>query len=235
MEQIIFLVLVAVVGLLRWISQAAEERRNREAEKRTGAPAPNAPMPRAPAETEEERIRRFMEALGVPTANAPIPKAEPKREAPQPAAPAAAPKRKAPPIDPFPRGGFPIPPVVIAKPAPPPPLPQQPAPAPAPPPLFPAPPSAAPPAPPPLPTRETTLFAPAAPPEFEVRDVSESIDEMAQPVARGDKAGAQRRVAAPELTLAARLRTAGGLRDAIVLREIFGPPRSMQPLDLTRD
>jgi hypothetical protein len=29
------------------------------------------------------------------------------------------------------------------------------------------------------------------------------------------------------------LRSASGLRDAIILREIFGPPRSMQPLDLT--
>jgi hypothetical protein len=28
------------------------------------------------------------------------------------------------------------------------------------------------------------------------------------------------------------LRSASGLRDAIILREIFGPPRSMQPLDL---
>jgi len=33
--------------------------------------------------------------------------------------------------------------------------------------------------------------------------------------------------------LATLLRSASGLRDAIILREIFGPPRSMQPLDLT--
>jgi hypothetical protein len=33
--------------------------------------------------------------------------------------------------------------------------------------------------------------------------------------------------------LATMLRSASGLRDAIILREIFGPPRSMQPLDLT--
>ncbi|HZQ46104.1 MAG TPA: hypothetical protein VFC07_03760, partial [Verrucomicrobiae bacterium] len=31
---------------------------------------------------------------------------------------------------------------------------------------------------------------------------------------------------------AALLRSPGGLRQAIILREIFGPPRSMQPLDL---
>jgi hypothetical protein len=68
MEQILFLALLAVVGLLRWFSQMAEERRNREAENRSGTPPPNAPIQRAPAETEEERIRRFMEALGVPSA-----------------------------------------------------------------------------------------------------------------------------------------------------------------------
>jgi hypothetical protein len=28
------------------------------------------------------------------------------------------------------------------------------------------------------------------------------------------------------------LRSTSGLRDAIILREIFGPPRSLQPLDL---
>jgi hypothetical protein len=28
------------------------------------------------------------------------------------------------------------------------------------------------------------------------------------------------------------LKSPGGLRDAIVLREIFGPPRSFQPFDL---
>ena len=229
MEQIFFLILLAVVGLLRWFSQMAEEKRNREAEKRApGTPPPNTPVQRAPAETEEERIRRFMEALGVPTANAPIPKAEPKRDAPKP--PPEAPKRKAPPIDPFPRGGFPIPPVVVAKPAPPPPLPQQPV-APAQPPLFPAPPSATPTAPSPLPTRETTVFVPAAPVEFEVRDVAEAIEELS-PMG-GAKGRSQTRGTTPQLTLAARLRSAEGLRDAIVLREIFGPPRSMQPVDLT--
>jgi len=42
--------------------------------------------------------------------------------------------------------------------------------------------------------------------------------------------------AMPETTkaynVAIMLRSASGLRDAIILREIFGPPRSMQPLDL---
>ena len=231
MEQLLFLALLGVVGLLRWFSQMAEERRNREAEKRTAAPPPNAPVPRAPAETEEERIRRFMEALGVPT-NAPIPKVVPKVEAPKAPPAAAPPKRAGMPIDPFPRprAGLPTPPVVVA----PPPMPRQPAPA-APPPLVPPPPSAA----PPLPTRETTVFADPPRPsplprregaEFEVRDITEGAYEVAEPTGSGST-----RAAAPLTGIAARLANRQGLRDAIVLREIFGPPRSMQPLNLTRD
>jgi hypothetical protein len=234
MEQLLFLALLGVIGLLRWFSQMAEERRNREAEKRTAAPPPNAPVPRAPAVTEEERIRRFMEALGVPT-DAPIPKVPPKLEAPKPTRPAAPPKRAGMPIDPFPRpgGGVPTPPVVVA-----PPPPRSAAPA-APPPLVPPPPSAA----PPLPTRETTVFAEPPRPrparraegaEFEVRDIADGAYEVAEPVGSGGSREADR-AAAPLTGIAARLATRQGLRDAVVLREIFGPPRSMQPLNLTRD
>ena len=227
MEQIFFLILLAVVGLLRWISQMAEEKRNREAEKRApGIPPLNTPVQRAPAETEEERVRRFMEALGVPTTNAPIPKAEPTRETPKPP---AAPKRKVNPIDPFPRGGFP--PITTAPAPPPPPLPQAPPLVPQPP-RVPAAPSPLPVGPPPLPTRETTMFAPTPAAEFEVRDVTEAIDEL-PPTGRGQLA-AEKRGAARESALAARLRSPEGLRDAIVLLEIFGPPRSMQPLDAGR-
>ena len=40
------------------------------------------------------------------------------------------------------------------------------------------------------------------------------------------------KVAQPKTDFAAMLRSTSGLRDAMILREIFGPPRSMQPLDL---
>ena len=62
--------------------------------------------------------------------------------------------------------------------------------------------------------------------DFEVRD----IDDVAADYGRAQRAAAQPSVAA-RTTLAARLATAEGLRDAIVLREIFGSPRSMQPLE----
>ena len=157
MEQIFFLILLAVVGLLRWISQMAEEKRNREAEKRGAAtPAPNAPVQRAPARDRGGAHPPFHGSAR----RADRERADSKsssRSASEPK-PAAAPKRKVAPIDPFPRGGFPLPPVTSAPPAAPPPLPQQPPLVP-PSPRVPAAPSPVAVAPP-LPTRETTVFAP---------------------------------------------------------------------------
>lgn len=188
MENLFFLALVAVVGLIRLLALAAENKRNREASKRAASP-PTAPIPRASGETEEERIRKFMEALGVPKTSAP-----PRKVAPRP------PKRM-PPIDPFPlprpHGNVPENPT--------PPIP------------------AAPVSPPPLPTPQTSMLA---------------QEKTAPPVPRQIAGEVQARSAAEEPAVAVplleRLRTAEGLRDAIVLREIFGPPRSLQPLDLTR-
>src|SRR4051812_48523143 len=67
---------------------------------------------------------------------------------------------------------------------------------------------------------------PATEPRFEIRPLGESEDQPR----RADK------VARPDLSsFAGRLKTAQSLRDAIVLREILGPPRSLQPVELTRD
>jgi hypothetical protein len=128
-----------------------------------------------------------------------------------------------------PRGAQPPPPVArkstvrrVVTPAPPPfgsPLPPLKT---APPPL----PSA--PDPPPMPAQlqqpQVLRPAPSSEPRFEIRAVGEAED----PARRSGK------VARPEpSTLGGRLKTAQSLRDAIVLREIFGPPRSLQPVDLT--
>lgn len=233
MENLLFLGLLAVVGLLRWLSQMAEEKRNREAEKRAQGGAPNQPIPRAPATSEEERIRKFMEALGVPTTNAPPPPRIPSGQAAPPVAsapPATPTKRPVMPIDPFPQ-----PRPLFPRSAPPTPAP------PAPPPLMPPPPAAVPTetttTPPPLPTRETSVFAEpkreqrprrskvaaAESPEVDPYGIDEDLYSAAAESPTGQ-----------EKSIAARLLTAEGAREAIILREIFGPPRSMQPLDLTQ-
>jgi hypothetical protein len=181
MENLGFVALVAVVGVIRWALQAAENRKNDQAARRDN-PAPTNPLQRAPAETEEERMRRFFEALGVPKGGSP-----PRRVVPR------APK-KIMPVDPFPlpRAASAQPATVIVQ-----------EPTVVIPPVSPAPPPAM------IPQSSIVELKPAT------SSVAEPIDER--------RSG-----------LAARLANGDGLRDAIILREIFGPPRSMQPLELTR-
>ena len=210
MEQILFLILVAVVGGIRWIVQAAENRKNAEAEKRTGtSPPPNAPVQRAPAMSEEERVRRFMEALGVPTSTSPAPTVQPR-----PATPTAEPPKRQLPIDPFPRGSFerkPLPEPVFA---PPPRLTQE-----TPPPLPPPTPTAL-----PLPRRIPARVEAAE--FFEVQDLDRATVVDVPSAATKPLEGTNM-----SIPLAGRVASSEGLRDAIILREVFGPPRSMQPLD----
>ena len=93
-----------------------------------------------------------------------------------------------------------------------------------PPPLPPAPVSVAQ-APPPMPTAER-IFTPAIVQEtaFEVRDVVMQTSIEPSPY--------DRPMAAEPSSLRSRLASPQGLRDAIILREIFGPPRSLQAPDL---
>ncbi len=200
MENLFFLALVAVVGLIRWFITAAENKKNAEAAKRA-QPETSSPLP--PTVSEEERIRRFMEALGVPKGAAP----PPRKFTPRP-------QKKILPVDPFP-------------------TPQQHFP-----PFLPRPTSAAAPeapAPPrlPLPTRDTSM--PAPPKREPARTINYNVDENAERLmsdapARAASASEAKRVEPPS-GIAARLRTSEGLREAVILREILGPPRGMQPLN----
>jgi hypothetical protein len=78
--------------------------------------------------------------------------------------------------------------------------------------------------PPPLPT-EVAPFQSATAQEanFEVREVARQFSSEPVPEIRRELSSRQ--------NLRVNLATGSGLRDAIVLREIFGPPRSVQPLD----
>ncbi|HKP05075.1 MAG TPA: hypothetical protein VJU77_17125 [Chthoniobacterales bacterium] len=81
--------------------------------------------------------------------------------------------------------------------------------------------------PPPMPQRSEPQIPRPVP-------VSELSFEIRRPGEVDDPSRRSGKVAQPDLsTLAGRLKTTQSLRDAIVLREIFGPPRSLQPIDLT--
>ncbi|MGI9089369.1 MAG: hypothetical protein ACR2HH_16780 [Chthoniobacterales bacterium] len=204
MENIFFLVLVAVVGLIRVLYQVAEKNKNAEAQKRAGTQSRNLPPPRAPAASEEERVRKFFEALGVPVSGAAP--SQTRREI-QPRSERA--KRKPiMPVDPFPspRGANPRPPSPVAIPEP---NPSQ---------LVTITPE---------PAIRRAASADRSAPVFEVHDLQAT-----------DSPDFARAMPAPTIatldpsapSLVERLAAHDGLRDAVLLREVFGPPRGLQPL-----
>jgi hypothetical protein len=156
--------------------------------------------PRPPAQTDEERVRRFLEALGVPQGTQPPPPVR-TRKVVTPTQPAVRPKVK--------RGVLqPLPPLVTT------------------PADMPLPPAQIGPSPPPV-----VVMEPAAPPEIQVPPPLASplpamiprVTQRAQPAP-----AVTRPVATP--SLGALLRSRASVRQAIILREVLGPPRGLQPL-----
>jgi hypothetical protein len=203
-DNLLFLLLVAVALLFRWLASKAGQtsKDSEESERRsTSTPRTPPPIPHAPAETDEERIRKFLEALGQPTTSKPPPPIVPRIQEP------ARLPHLPPPIPPLftessrrPRkvklpGEFTKSPYEAKK-------------------FTPK-------------VAEAARFeiqegpAPADPPPV-IKTAAEAYAAVTQPAAQLE----QRKTNIEGL-----LRSTSGLRDAIILREIFGPPRSLQPLD----
>lgn len=206
----IFFVLVAVAMLFRWLSSAANKtREDDETQQRpTGVPRTPPSVRRAAPESDRDKIRKFLEALGQPTDTPPPPPVAPRTNVPP---------RPVAPVEP-PRGMIPMPPRRPKK------TPELPKPIQSPGQFIPTSfepqnidvesvelriPEAKASAPPPLPSAVTTT--PAFPVTLET--------PVPQPAAQG------------ETDFKALLRSPAGLRNAMILREIFGPPRSLQPLE----
>src|SRR5437660_3973738 len=81
--------------------------------------------------------------------------------------------------------------------------------------------------PPDLPGETPAFEVQQGPPPLEsvpmIKSAAEAYAIATQPISKSVET---------KIDLATLLRSASGLRDAIILREIFGPPRSLQPLDL---
>ena len=163
---------------------------------------PNQPIPRAgETQTEEERIRRFLEALGQPATSTPPAKVTRR---------STVPKREVfPHVPPF---KSPLPPLTTV----PPPLATTPPPLPTPPT-----PTTQVPLPPPL----ERVFRPAIAQQagFEVRDLGAQV--------LSDLSPADPRTTAEPQAFSLKFGSTQDLRRAIVLREIFGPPRSLQAVE----
>ncbi len=212
----LFLVVMLVFGLINWLAGKAKEAKDAKAPPRppltgTVRPPRSASRPES-ADPEAERMRRFMEALGIPPDEAP---ATPLPPAPRPSAPRPAP---------------------VSVPLAPRPL-----------------------APPPLPVPEHSLdeadtttepverihipeLQTPKLPEFETissRVVADSTGDFVTVTGETSAIPGVSRVAEVPAhlrdfglgvgTVRAALASRANIRTALVLREILGPPRSMQP------
>jgi hypothetical protein len=211
LENLLFLLLLVLAGLFQLLGRAARKRSEDEEEPTLGpAPRTPKPIPRAPAESDEERIRKFLEALGQPAASRPPPAVVPRTDIPpRPLAPVR------PPVEPF------IPrwrrtpeerrkrPYILKE--------------------SPLPGSV-------TPAEQISAPAMTSAPAFEVHEGPLPVEQASilktqveayaaatRPIAKG---------AELKTDIATLLASKSGLRNAIILREIFGPPRSMQPVDL---
>jgi hypothetical protein len=202
LDNLLFLLLVAVALLFRWLASkaggAGKESNEREPRSTSTPPASQLER-RAQTQSEEERIRKFLEALGQPAGSRPPGPAQPRTNIPpRPVAPVQAPRE----MVAFPRTPKRTPalPKRVQQPGPPP--------------------------------SQEKLFRAPPPAVVELPPVGSEPPPplLAIPVAAQAAVTDVKKAAPPQTELIALLRSPAGLRNAVVLREIFGPPRSLQPL-----
>src|SRR5258708_11287218 len=88
----IFLVLVAIAALLKWLASKATPSSTKEDSQEDSAPRQERPASEVPA-SDEEQIRKFLEALGQPrTAKPPPPLPQRTDVPPRPVAPVRPPR-----------------------------------------------------------------------------------------------------------------------------------------------
>jgi hypothetical protein len=210
LENLLFLLLVAVAALFQLLAKTAGKT-SKDQTKRPSTPIPRTPTPmrRAPTESDEDRIRKLLEALGQPPTSRPPPPVVPRTDIqPHPLAPVR------PPLSPLsqlrrekPRKREATPKEI----------------------------------PPPKPVRGGEELAPpniTRAPAFAVHEGPLPI--ASAPIFKAPAeayAGGIRTIAKTEerrADIAALLASTSGLRDAIILREILGPPRGLQSIDLMR-
>ena len=203
--------------LFRLLASKIGEAKKRQQDPNQGTPTRPPPLERvkrASAESDEERIRRFLEALGQPADSRPPPVVVPRTDIPpRPLAPVQPPAAHLPRAWKVIREQRRKRDIVLKESAP-----------------------------PEIVERAEKISLPAitVAPTFEVHQgpfppepppgvktpVEADAAAATQPGAKGEKA---------QTDIATLLASKSGLRNAIILREIFGPPRGMQRLEKIRD
>lgn len=208
-QNLLFIIIVAIVGISRLIARVVENAREQsERTKRPTVRPQTRPVPRVTTskeKTDEERIREFLEALGQPVGTAPPPRVRPRTDVP-------------------PRPVAPIPPPPMARPFSP--VGSRPARQKRPRVLPPA----------VSKTADPTVFPAEANEPGTWIAQEEKIEAAAARFRTATSGIDETRRSIPPPALANwkdLLRSADSVRTAIVLREIFGPPRGVQPLEFT--
>src|SRR4029450_284137 len=216
LDNLLFILLIAVAALFQLLSKTISKAGKSDSNETSSSPRPQTPRPiqRAPRESDVDRIRKFLEALGQPPTSTPPPPVAPRTDVPpRPLAPV-----QPPPVIPgawrLPRERPEKPDVSQRESAP---LEQ--------------------------PSRLEQIVPPPVPPPvapaFEVHDafpvelqhppiIKTPVEAYAAPKAFGVAKRADFKT-----NIASLLVSKSGLREAILLREILGPPRGLQALDGT--
>jgi hypothetical protein len=216
LDNLLFLLLIAVAALFQLLSKAISKAGKSDSNETSSSPRPQTPRPiqRAPRESDADRIRKFLEALGQPPTSTPPPPVASRTDIP--------PRRLAPvqppPVIPgmwrLPREHREKPDVSQGESTP-----RE------------------------QPSRLQEILPPLVPfPAALAFEVHEALPvELQQPPIIRPPAEAY---AAPKafgvakrpdvkVSIATLLVSKSGLREAILLREILGPPRGLQTLDAT--
>jgi hypothetical protein len=214
-DNLIFLLLIAVAAFFQLLSKAVNKAGKSDSSETSSSPKPQTPRPiqSAPRESDADRIHKFLEALGQPPSSTPPPPVVPRLDIPpRPLAPVHPP-----PVIPrtwgLPREQQKKPDLTPTKS----PAPEQ-------------------------PRRVEKIVPPAVPAAVTAFEVHEAVPaDLQQPpmittLVEGYATPKRFDVAKTahfKTDLATLLASKSGLRDAILLREIFGPPRGLQDVDRT--
>ncbi len=210
LDNLLFLLLIAAAALFQLLSKAVRKAGKSDSNETSSSPRPQTPRPtqRAPRQSDADRIRKFLEALGQPPSSTPPPPVAPRTDIP--------PRRLAPVQPPpvMPRA-WRLPREQREKPE----ITQKESPSPE------------------QPSRVEKIVVSTVPaaaaPAFEVHEIQQ------QPIVKTPvevyAAATRPIINRPDLktNIASLLASKSGLREAIILREVFGPPLGLRESDAT--